>query len=232
MSVHVSSVVKVGWSLVRDLLRVPRYQNAKPDATVLSGPGTDMVKVNKMLGKTRQTSCFFSFWGLWGLVSGTKSTVKSCLWGKCHWRRWSEAGNWRLWLVMASLSFCCHLTQSSYFTNPEIGNFSASDSLRPCRLWSDHQSSNFPSFAQRMWCFVYICQVHICREVCADLIALRLLLYVTHIQTMRELWDLLREPVRRTELGDWDPEDLEEPRKQPRSAETTHVVVVWCMTWQ
>lgn len=39
---------------------------------------------------------------------------------------------------------------------------------------------------------------------------LLLLLYVTHIQTMRELWDLLREPVRRTELGDWDPEDLED----------------------
>ena len=44
---------------------------------------------------------------------------------------------------------------------------------------------------------------------------LRLLLYVTHIQTMREFWDLLREPVRRTEFGDWDPEDLEE-KKPPR----------------
>lgn len=39
---------------------------------------------------------------------------------------------------------------------------------------------------------------------------LLLLLYATHIQPMRELWDLLLEPVRRTELGDWDPEDLED----------------------
>lgn len=223
MSVHVSSVVEVGWSLVRDLLRVPRYQNAKPDATVLLGPGTDMVKVNKMLGKTRQTSCFFSFWGLWGLVSGTKSTVKSCLWGKCHWRRWSEAGNWRLWLVMASLSFCCHLTQSSHFTNLRLATsvLQIVSDLVDCGA-----IIKVPIFpVSHNGCDV--CQVHICRKVCADL---RLLLYVTHIQTMRELWDLLREPVRRTELGDWDPEDLEEQRWAEMSRDNSRgnvVQVVW-----
>ena len=229
MSVHVSSVVEVGWSLVRDLLRVPRYQNAKPDATVLLGPGTDMVKVNKMLGKTRQTALFFL------------RTMRTCFWNKKYCEVLSlrqmplkaMVGSWELASVIGhGIPFLLlPLDSIQPFYKPEIGNFSASDSLRPCRLWSDHQSSNFPSFAQRMWCLSsHVKSTSAERFKCWSCADLRLLLYVTHIQTMRELWDLLREPVRRTELGDWDPEDLEEPRW----AETTHVVVVndMAITWQ
>lgn len=41
----------------------------------------------------------------------------------------------------------------------------------------------------------------------------RMLLYATHCKTMGELWDVLLQPVRRTEQGDWDPDDLEERHK-------------------
>lgn len=40
--------------------------------------------------------------------------------------------------------------------------------------------------------------------------AFLMLLYATHCKTMGELWDVLLQPVRRTEQGDWDPDDLEE----------------------
>ena len=67
-----------------------------------------------------------------------------------------------------------------------------------------------------LWCYVKSTSAERFVLIFDDL---RLLLYVTHIQTMREFWDLLREPVRRTEFGDWDPEDLEE-KKPPRWAES------------
>ena len=38
----------------------------------------------------------------------------------------------------------------------------------------------------------------------------RLIFYLFHLKPLGELWDLLIQPVRRTELGEWDPEDLEE----------------------
>lgn len=48
---------------------------------------------------------------------------------------------------------------------------------------------------------------------------LLLLFYLMHLPALKELWELLLQPVRRTNHGEWDPEDLEEEEEDEQAEE-------------